>query len=135
MATNVYLYANGNDPFVFPLGDYIVHVYAGAPPSMSPGPVAEPPNGPKVKFISGPEVQPETPFPPVTAFPIRDKDEMRDWLSEVKQTLGDQPARFRLDAVSGPSRPEIHTLLEGLQDLGEHEVSVDIVGWSEPGDG
>jgi len=37
--------------------------------------------------------------------------------------------------VSGPSRPEIQTLVEGLQGIGEREVSVDIVGWSEPGDG
>jgi hypothetical protein len=73
--------------------------------------------------------------PPIALAYVSDTDEMRNWLNGAKQALGDQPARFRLDAVSGPSRPEIGILLEDLQDFGDHNVSVDIVCWSGPEDG
>ena len=36
MAIDIDLYANGNDPFTFSLGDLTVHVHAGAPPDGSP---------------------------------------------------------------------------------------------------
>ena len=47
MAIPIYLYANGNDPFIFPLGEFIVHVHAGPPPAeravSSPVALARPP--------------------------------------------------------------------------------------------
>jgi hypothetical protein len=63
---------------------------------------------------------------------VQSAAEMRSWLDEVELESGDQPVRFRLDAVSGPSRREIHTLLEGIQGFRGRDVNVDIVGWSEP---
>lgn len=135
MAIDLYLYANGTDPFIFPLGAYTVHIYAGAPPSTASGSAAGSPPGIQVTPTSGSVYVPTHIPPPIALAYVSDTDEMRDWLNEAMQALADQPARFRLDAVSGPSRPEIGVLLEGLQDFGEHDVSVDIVGWSGPEDG
>jgi hypothetical protein len=136
MAIDVYFYANGNDPFTFPLGAYTVHVYVGAPPLTTPGPATGSSPGIQVTPTPGWRPTHRTPIPPPIALDrIHDAGEMRDWLNEAKLALGDQPVQFRLDAVSGSLRPEIPRLLEGLQDFGEHQVSVEIVGWSEPGDG
>jgi hypothetical protein len=135
MAIPVYLYADGNDPFVFPFGTFEFYVFAGAPPSAASGSTTGSAPGIQVTPPSGSGYLP-TPIPPPIALAyVSGPDEIREWLNTAKQALGDQPARFRLDAVSGPSRPEIGTLLEGLQDLGEHDVSVDIVCWSGPEDG
>jgi hypothetical protein len=136
MAIDIDLYANGNDPFTFSLGDLIVHVHAGAPPggsSTAPGPAP----APEVAPVTGVSVYPTKTRvgPPINLTYVHGADETRAWLNEVELEPGDQPVRFRLDTVSGAFGPEIHTLLEGLQDFGERSVNVDIVGWSEPGDG
>jgi hypothetical protein len=72
---------------------------------------------------------------PLGLVQVQGADEIRGWFNEVELGLDDSPVRFRLDTVSGQSGSEIQTLLEGLQGCGAREVSVDIVGWSEPGDG
>jgi hypothetical protein len=136
MTNDVHFYANGNDPFIFPLDVYTVYVHAGADPWTVSRPVAG--SGPRIQVAPSPGLvlPPKTRIPPPMALArIHGADEMRVWLSEVELALGDQPVRFRLDAVSGPFRPEIPRLLEGLQGSGEREVSIDIVGWSGPEDG
>jgi hypothetical protein len=142
VAIPIYLYANGNDPFIFPLGDFIVHVYAGPPPGeesiiTSPtvsSPVAEPDPAPVtsrlVVFPRKTRVG-----PPIGLTYIQGSDEMREWFNSVELEHSDQPVRFRLDTLSGPSRLGIETLLDGLRGLDGHDVNVEIVGWSEPGDG
>jgi hypothetical protein len=145
MGIDVHLYANGNDPFTFPLEPYIFHVHAGPPP-----PPPDPPLSPDITStssrISGVEydVRPETTViseyptetpisPPIRATAVHGADDVREWLQQADLESGDQPIRFRLDAVSGPLRPEIQTLFESLHSFGERGVNVDIVGWSEPG--
>lgn len=136
MATDVYFYANGNDPFIFRLGGYTVHVLAGPPPSTASGPAIGSTPGIQVAPGPGLTLPPKSRIPPPIALSlIHSTDDMRDWLNQAGLELGDQPVRFRLDAVSGPSRPEINRLLESLQDFGDREVSVEIVGWSGPSDG
>lgn len=145
MKIDMHFYANGNDPFIFPLGDFLVHVHAGTPPGEFP---AVPDLAPESELPPPPEQTPmmrvsfdPTKYPRPTPVPlpyglihVQGADAIRGWFNEVDLGLDDSPVRFRLDTVSGPSRPEIQTLLEGLQGCGEREVSVDIVGWSEPGD-
>jgi hypothetical protein len=135
MAIELDLYANGNDPFTFSLGDLTVHVHAGAPPD-APNP-PEPPGTPPLTPVTRVSVYPTKTRvgPPINLTYINGADETREWLNEVELEPGDQPVRLRLDTVSGSPGPEIHTLLEGLQDFGDRNVNVDIVGWSEPGDG
>lgn len=144
MKIDMHFYANGNDPFIFPLGDFMVHVHAGAPPQESstvpsPRPASDPipplDQTPRMTVSLDPPPKPTPVPPPYGLTRIHGAEEIRGWFSEVQLESGDQPVRFRLDTVSGPSRPEIQTLVEGLQGIGGREVSVDIVGWSEPGDG
>jgi len=146
MKIDMHFYANGNDPFIFPLGDFIVHVHAGAPPQESstvPGPDLAygltPPPGQTPTLTVSPNPEP-IPTPTSVPLPyglthIHGADEIRGWFSEAQLESGDQPVRFRLDTVSGPSRPEIQSLVQGLQGLSGRDVSVDIVGWSQTGDG
>jgi len=139
MAIDIHLYANGNDPFTFPLEPYIVHVHAGPPPGTSgtaPGPAPSPRPEPAPSQPRLWEYPTETPVgPPIRATYVHGAEQVRNWLSQVYMGSSDQPVRFRLDAVSSPFRPEIQTLLEGLPGLGDRGVNVDIVGWSEPGSG
>jgi len=144
MKIDMHFYTNGNDPFIFPLGDFMVHVHAGAPPQESSAVPGPPPVSGRIPPFEQTPMMTVTHFPPPkpTSVPppyglthIHGADEIRGWFSQAQLESGDQPVRFRLDTVSGPSRPEIQTLVEGLQGIGEREVSVDIVGWSEPGDG
>jgi hypothetical protein len=146
MKIDMHLYANGNDPFIFPLGDFLVHVHAGAPPHESPtvpelAPDSELPPPPEetpvmtVSFDPAKYPRPTPVPPPFGLVHVHGVDEIRGWFNEVEMEPGDSPVRFRLDTMSGPIRPGIQTLLEGLQGFGGREVSVDIVGWSEPGDG
>ena len=139
MATNIHLYANGNDPFIFPLGDFIVHVHAGAPPeepSTATSPAPEPDLAPITPRLT---VYPrKTPVgPPIGLIHIEGVGEMQNWFNSIEMEPGDQPVQFRLDTMSGPSRLGIDTLLGGLQSFSDLDrgVNVDIVGWSEPGDG
>jgi hypothetical protein len=136
MAIDIDLYANGNDPFTFPLGDFIVHVHAGAPPYRS-SPASGPAPAPEQAPVTRLSVYPTKTRvgPPINLAYVQGADETRAWLNQVELEPGDQPVRFRLETVSGSFRPEIHTLLEGLQDFSDRGVNVDIVGWSEPGDG
>jgi hypothetical protein len=145
MKLDVHFYANGNDPFIFPLGEYLVHVHAGVPPGPPPA-VPEP--LPESELPLPPEPGPrmsvsadwtDIPRPTPVSLPYGfvhpyGVDEIRHWLSEVEVGPGDSPVRFRLDTASSPSGPEIQALLEGLDGFGGHQVSLDIVGWSEPGD-
>ncbi len=136
MAIDIDLYANGNDPFTFSLGDLTVHVHAGAPPDgppAPPGPAATPQPAP-VTTVSVYPTKTRV-GPPINLTYVHGADETRAWLNEVELEPGNQPVRFRLDTISGSHGPEIHTLLEGLHDFGDRNVNVDIVGWSEPGDG
>jgi hypothetical protein len=143
---DMHFYANGNDPFIFPLGDFLVHVHAGAPPhDMPTGPdlapqseVPPPPEQTPTMSVSfDPTKYPRpTPVPlPLGLVHVQGAEEIRGWFNEVDLGADDSPVWFRLDTASGPSRPEIQTLLEGIQGFGGREVSVDIVGWGEPGDG
>jgi hypothetical protein len=144
MKIDMHFYTNGNDPFVFPLGDFLIHVHAGAPPHEYPtGPELDPQSElpspaetPMMSVIFDPTTYPKpTPVPvPLGLVQVRGANEIQGWFDEVQFGLGDSPVRFRLDTVSGQSGPDIQSLLDGLQGC-EREVSVDIVGWSEPGDG
>ena len=146
MLIDMHFYANGNDPFIFPLGDFLVHVHTGAPPHESP---TVPELAPKSELAPPPEQTPvmrvsfdPTKYPRPTPVPlpfglaeVYGVAGIRGWFNEIDLGSGDSPVRFRLDTMSGSSSPEIQTLLEGLQGFGGRKVSVDIVGWSESGDG
>src|SRR6266852_4362710 len=108
MKIDMHLYANGNDPFVFPLGDFLVHVHAGAPPHESPtvpelAPDSElppPPEETPVMTVSfDPAKYPRpTPVPlPFGLVHVHGVDEIRGWFNEVEMGPGDSPVRFRLD--------------------------------------
>ena len=134
---DIHLFANGNDPFILPIGEYVFHIHAGAPPhipSTESGPVAEAVGAPVTPIMSA--YPHKTPIgTPMALTPIHGTDEMRNWLNQVELELGDQPLHLRLDTVSGRSRPEVPALLESLQSFSGHDVNVEIVCWSEPGNG
>jgi hypothetical protein len=147
MAIPIYLYANGNDPFIFPLGDFIVHVHTGPPPAEAP--TVSSPVAPGTAASGAAAITDSAPVTPrLMAYPrktrvgpplgltyVHGPDEMREWLSTIELEHADQPVRFRLDTMSDSSGLEIQTLLGGLQGFSGRDVNVDIVGWSEPGDG
>ena len=134
MPTDIDLWANGNDPFTFPLGDYIVHVHAGTPPYQSA--IAADIVTLTSPFVTQDAVhvtayRPRTPLPaPISTCSFSGVADVQDWLAKVEQEAGDEAIHFRVDAVSGPSRPEFQTLLEGIQGLSGHGVQVDIVAWA-----
>lgn len=98
------------------------------------GPVAEAVGAPVTPIMSA--YPHKTPIgTPMALTPIHGTDEMRNWLNQVELELGDQPLHLRLDTVSGRSRPEVPALLESLQSFSGHDVNVEIVCWSEPGNG
>src|SRR5580704_121939 len=101
MKIDMHFYANGNDPFVFPLGDYIVHVHAGAPPNESP---TVPGLIPTSDLSPPPDQTPRmtVQYPTPTRVPVplgltrvHGADEIRDWFNDVELEPGDQPIQFR----------------------------------------